>query len=204
MNVVKSGRREMYAALTRDAVLEAARSLFVDRGFASTSVEDIAKLANVSKGAVYHHFSDKQTIFAQLVRDSLAEGLTTVVNAIADVTDPWERVERALRAYLKVYAEDRDARALLRQVVGVLGEERTCALDNEFVIPTIEALLVELDNAGELKPLPIEITTRLVFDLLCGAAKSLAGTEETESTSREMEAVILHMFSGLRRNPLPR
>jgi AcrR family transcriptional regulator len=193
----------MYAALTRDAVLEAARSLFVDRGFADTSVEDIAKLANVSKGAVYHHFSDKQAIFTQLFRDSLAGGLVTVANAIADVEDPWERVERALHSYLKVYAEDREARSLLQQVVGVLGEERTCALDNEMTLPMIQALLVELDNAGELKPVSIEVTTRLVFDVLCGAAKSLAGTDETDSASKELEKIILQMFSGLRRNPAP-
>lgn len=189
----------MYAALTRDAVLEAARTLFVDRGFADTSVEDIAKLANVSKGAVYHHFSDKQAIFTQLFRDSLAGGLATVANAMTDVEDPWERVVRALRSYLTVYAEDKEARSLLQQVVGVLGEARTCALDEELVLPMIRALLVELDDAGELKPVSIEATTRLVFDVLCGAAKSLAGTDETDSASGELETVILHMFSGLRR-----
>lgn len=199
MNVVKTSRREMYAALTRDAVLEAARTLFVDRGFADTSVEDIAKLANVSKGAVYHHFSDKQAIFTQLFRDSLAGGLATVANAMADVEDPWERVVRALRSYLTVYAEDKEARSLLQQVVGVLGEARTCALDEELVLPMIRALLVELDDAGELKPVSIEATTRLVFDVLCGAAKSLAGTDQTDSASGELETVILHMFSGLRR-----
>lgn len=199
MNVVKTSRREMYAALTRDAVLEAARTLFVDRGFADTSVEDIAKLANVSKGAVYHHFSDKQAIFTQLFRDSLAGGLATVANAMTDVEDPWERVVRALRSYLTVYAEDKEARSLLQQVVGVLGEARTCALDEELVLPMIRALLVELDDAGELKPVSIEATTRLVFDVLCGAAKSLAGTDETDSASGELETVILHMFSGLRR-----
>lgn len=188
----------MYAALTRDAVLDAARSLFVERGFTDTSVQDIARRANVSKGAVYHHFSDKQAIFTQLFRDSLSGGLTTVANAIADVTDPWERVERALHSYLTVYTDDKEARALLQQVVGVLGEERTCALDNEFALPMIRALLTELDNAGDLKPVPLDTTARLIFDVLGGAAKSLAAADATSSSAQEMEDVILHMLAGLR------
>ncbi|MBI3964266.1 MAG: TetR/AcrR family transcriptional regulator, partial [Chloroflexi bacterium] len=47
---------------TRQAILEAALALFADRGFAATSVADVAERAGVSKAAIYWHFRDKEAL----------------------------------------------------------------------------------------------------------------------------------------------
>ncbi|MEA2164242.1 MAG: TetR/AcrR family transcriptional regulator, acrAB operon repressor [Thermoanaerobaculia bacterium] len=52
---------------SRAQILEAALKLFSHRGYGATSVRDIAEEAGVSKGNVYHHFSDKETIFRELL-----------------------------------------------------------------------------------------------------------------------------------------
>jgi len=52
---------------SRQLILDAALELFSHRGYGATSVQDIAEKANVSKGNVYHHFSDKETIFRNLL-----------------------------------------------------------------------------------------------------------------------------------------
>lgn len=52
----------------RAELLRAALELFLEKGFATTRVEDIAKRAGVSKGAVYLHFATKQEIFAGVVQ----------------------------------------------------------------------------------------------------------------------------------------
>ncbi|MCQ4118925.1 TetR/AcrR family transcriptional regulator [Rhodococcus tibetensis] len=200
MSDVKHGRREIYAALTRKAVLDAAKTLFVGKGFANTSVGDIATLANVSKGAVYHHFDDKQEIFAQLFRESLGGVLQAVADSMLGFDQPWARVDAATRTFLAVYVADPEARMLLQQVVGVLGEQRTRALDEEFALPIIRAMLVELDKVGELKPVSIDATARIIFDVLCGAASSLVDATNAEVAAHELEVAILCMFSGFRRS----
>ncbi|HWE87864.1 MAG TPA: helix-turn-helix domain-containing protein, partial [Pseudonocardiaceae bacterium] len=97
MNDVKSGRRERYAALTRSAVLDAAKALFVAKGFEATSVEDIAKLSESSKGAVYHHFSDKKELFAEVFRASEAAIIQTTVESMVESAPPWDQIEDATR-----------------------------------------------------------------------------------------------------------
>jgi AcrR family transcriptional regulator len=52
---------------SRAQILEAALKLFSHRGYGATSVRDIAEDAGVSKGNVYHHFTDKETIFRELL-----------------------------------------------------------------------------------------------------------------------------------------
>ena len=61
---------------SRAQILEAALKLFSHRGYGATSVRDIAESAGVSKGNVYHHFSDKETIFRALL-DQYFQAMST-------------------------------------------------------------------------------------------------------------------------------
>lgn len=102
MSESKPGRRERYAALTRSAIVEAARMLFVERGFDDTSVDDIAEVAQVSKGAIYHHFKDKQEIFVDVYRDATKGVIENVVKVLIDVpAGSWNRIEAAASAVIK-------------------------------------------------------------------------------------------------------
>src|SRR5260370_40654414 len=59
----QAGRR----AATTEAILKAGRRLFGEQGFAATTMDDIAEAARVAKGAVYHHFATKETVFEAVV-----------------------------------------------------------------------------------------------------------------------------------------
>lgn len=63
--------RSQHAEATRRAVLAAARSLFGRKGYAQTSLDEIADAARVIKGAVYHHFVGKEALFRAGTGDRL-------------------------------------------------------------------------------------------------------------------------------------
>jgi AcrR family transcriptional regulator len=83
--------RERKAQLTRDEILRAARGLFAERGYARTSVRDIAKLAGVSAQTVYDSVGAKQELVARLndLIDSEA-GVAAIARAAAESEDPRE------------------------------------------------------------------------------------------------------------------
>jgi AcrR family transcriptional regulator len=95
--------RERRAQLTRDEILRAARRLFAERGYARTSVRDIAREAGVSAQTVYDSVGSKQALVARLndLIDSEA-GIGAIVRAAAESGDPRElaatpaRVTRAI------------------------------------------------------------------------------------------------------------
>ncbi|VAW22661.1 Transcriptional regulator, AcrR family [hydrothermal vent metagenome] len=69
----KSGRKFRRRAEARpDEVLDAALDLFIEKGFAATRVEDIAKKAGISKGSVYLYFSSKQALIEGLVKRAIS------------------------------------------------------------------------------------------------------------------------------------
>jgi AcrR family transcriptional regulator len=62
-------------AKRRDQILEAARKLFVERGYVATKMSDIAELAGLSKGGVYFHFVSKEEVFSALVEDEFERSM---------------------------------------------------------------------------------------------------------------------------------
>lgn len=200
MSAVKPRRREMSAALTRAALLDAAKTLFVTKGFDATSIEDIAQLAQC-KGAVYHHFTDKQEIFADVFRSSQAVVIQAAIESMSGSGQSWDLVEAATQAFLRSYVADEDARALLRQVMGVLGWDRVRALDEEVALPFLRATLEESVRTGQVRPTPIEATAELLFSLYCNAILFIAGVPDAARASSDVETVILSMLAGLKPTP---
>lgn len=60
---------DMNATSKKDAILSAATALFIERGYERTCMEDIAKSANVAKQTLYSHFSNKQTLFKEIIHN---------------------------------------------------------------------------------------------------------------------------------------
>ena len=60
---VGSGRRAQYSASTKRALVDVAEALFAEQGYAGTSLDTVVAGAEVTKGALYHHFSGKQALF---------------------------------------------------------------------------------------------------------------------------------------------
>lgn len=197
MDDVKPGRREMYAALTKTAVLDAATELFAADGFDATSVDDIARKAQASKGAVYHHFADKREIFAEVFRTAQTEVMQAVLESTNASAQPWQRLEAATRGFLQHYAADQNARSLLRQAMHVLGWDRVRAIDAQTAVPIIRLALDELIAAGDIAPIPTDVAAETICSLYCHAILSIVA-DDNAAAVRDVEIVILALLGGLR------
>lgn len=107
--------QEERSARSRNQILDGALKLFAHRGYGATSVRDIAEAAGVSKGNVYHHFPDKETIFRALL-DQYFDAMSTpdfpFNKALATGTFP-ENLENLGRAARETVREYRDYVALI-------------------------------------------------------------------------------------------
>ena len=196
---VKISRRERYAAQTCEAVLGSAKTLFVSKGFDATSVDEIADLAQASKSAVYHHFRDKQAIFTELFRASQEAVAAKVIGAMPTGTEePWAKVQIAIRLFLHGYVADDEARALLRQVVSVLGWDRVRELNEQQTLPFLRATLESFVADGYARPVPIEATVELFFSMFYNAVLFITDADDPDAASTEVETVIMCALEGLK------
>lgn len=114
---------------TRAALLQAARPLFTERGYAATSTPDIVAAAGITRGALYHHFADKRDLFRAL----LQQEASAVAEAIEAACPPKLGARQALQAgsaaYLAAMALPGRTRLLLIEGPAALGVAEMQALD---------------------------------------------------------------------------
>ena len=92
-------RRERQKAETRQAILDAARALFVEHGVADTTMRGIAAAIGYTPTAIYHHFRDKDALLFELcLQDYTAFG--QALHAIGQVPDPIDRLRQMAHAYV--------------------------------------------------------------------------------------------------------
>lgn len=97
---------------TRQQILDAARRVFHTHGVSRSSLEEIAQVAGVTRGAVYWHFQNKEDLFFAVREQTTLPLIDRVDAALADETlaDPLEGIRLALESFLALLREDRAAR----------------------------------------------------------------------------------------------
>lgn len=93
-------RVRMTGKQRREQLLDVGRSLFAERGFDGTSIEEIAARASVSKPVVYEHFGGKEGLYAVVVDREMEQLLHRITTALGSATHPRVVLERAAMALL--------------------------------------------------------------------------------------------------------
>ncbi len=106
---------------TRARLLETARKVFSERGYADSSMDDLTAQAGLTRGALYHHFGDKKGLLAAVVEQLDAE-MDERLRAITDTAeDGWEGSRQRCHAFLEMALEPQIQRIVLRDARAVLG-----------------------------------------------------------------------------------
>jgi AcrR family transcriptional regulator len=150
-----------------DEVLDAALDLFIEKGFAATRVEDIAKRAGISKGAVYLYFPSKEKILEGLVRRAIIPIADHVVGfATSYEGDPRTIITMAMKMLALRLADPRVLaipKVIIRELMGfpdLAQMYRREVLDK--VIPVVIALIRKGVDQGYLRPVDPELTVRSI------------------------------------------
>jgi TetR/AcrR family transcriptional regulator, mexJK operon transcriptional repressor len=105
----------------RQAILDAARTLFLQRGYAGTSMDDAAALAHVSKQTVYSHFADKTTLFTEIITGGIADSESST-HPLIEAMPRSQHLERDLRVFARAHLADVMKPELLRLRRMLIGE----------------------------------------------------------------------------------
>ena len=115
---------------TRLALLDAARALFVGKGYGDTSTPEIAVAAGITRGALYHHFVDKRDLFRQVLQRESQAVAADIEAAAPEQLSPREALLEGSKAYLNAMTAPGRTRLLLIDGPAVLGMEEIMALDD--------------------------------------------------------------------------
>ena len=182
---------------TRAALVAAGRRLFGRDGFAATSVEDLAREARVTTGALYHHFPTKTALFETVFEGVHAEMLEASGRAATGATDELEGLSLGFEAFLDAVLEPDVQQILITDAPAVLGLARFTELDERYAFAEIAAALRAATAAGQLSVEDPETVARMLLGALVRGGMLIAGSAEPAKTRDAVARTIRAMLAGL-------
>lgn len=190
--------RDERAEATRRALLQVARELFADRGYAAVGTEELVARAGVTRGALYHHFRDKQDLF-RAVHEQLEQQLVrTVGAAMGGVTDPMEGLVTGVAAFLDACTDPPFIRIALQEAPTVLGWATWREIDERYGLGLVTAGLSAAMDAGAIRRQPVRPLAHLMLGALGEAALFIANADDPAAARQQIEPALLALLDGLR------
>jgi len=186
-----------------ESLLSVAVTVFNERGYDGTSMEDLSRRLGISKSSIYYHVDSKEQLLA-LALDQALGGLFAVAGEVlaAAGTPAIERLERLVRGSVRVLAEQLPCVTLLVRATGNTDtEQRALARRREFD-QIVADLVKEAERDGDIRPdVDPAITARLLFGLVNSLVEWYrpGRTDAAAAGSSELaDAVCAVAFDGLR------
>jgi AcrR family transcriptional regulator len=178
------------------AIERAAQRLFAARGFADTTVDDIVSDAGVAKGAFYHHFESKESVFEKVLERTQAALASEIAAAAVKGSSPVARLRLGLRAYIEACERASIRRVLLLDGPAVLGWTRWREIDDEYF-----GQMTRRTVAAALGPKASAIHVRTVASLIAGAfaeaAMMSAANVVPKTKAKDLAAAMDLLLRGL-------
>jgi AcrR family transcriptional regulator len=199
MSVKASRTQSDRSAATRAALVGAARRLFASSGFAGVGTEVIVRAAGVTRGALYHQFSDKVDLFAAVYEQIEAELVASLARDIAagPASDPIEAMRRGADAWLEACADPEIQQIVLLDGPAVLGWERWREIALRHCLGLVEGAVSAAIEAGRLPRQPVGPLAHVLVGALDEAAIYAARAGDPQAARAEMRAVLHDLINGL-------
>jgi AcrR family transcriptional regulator len=173
----------------REQLVEVGRSLFAEKGFDGTSIEEIAARANVSKPVVYEHFGGKEGLYAVVVDREMSDLLNRLTLALTD-GHPRELAEQATLALLTYIEEETDGfRILSRDSTAGATTGAFSSLLNDIASQVEYVLVREFGQRG------IDTGNAAMYAQMLVGMVALTGTWWLEERKPNREEVAAHIVN---------
>ncbi|OBI91019.1 TetR/AcrR family transcriptional regulator [Mycobacterium asiaticum] len=196
---IKRRTQEERSAATREALITAARKLFGQRGYADVGTPEIAKEAGVTRGAMYHQFTDKATLFRDVVeaveQDVMAR-MAGLVAASGAVT-PADMIRSAVDAWLEVSGDPEVRQLILLDAPAVLGWAAFRDVAQRYSLGMTEQLITEAIKAGQLGKVPVRPLATVLIGALDEAAMAIATADDQKRARKEVGQVLHRLIDGM-------
>jgi AcrR family transcriptional regulator len=189
--VVTSKRVRMTAQERREQLVGVATSLFAERGYEATSIEEIADRAGVSKPVVYQHFGGKEGLYAVIV-DREVRHLTGSITAAFDAGNPQLVAVGAADAFLGYIEEHEDGfRVLVRDAPNGMSGGSFASVIADVATRAEQLLIAEFGGRG------FDTKTAPMYAQMLVGAVALVGEWWLEHRTLSREQVASHVVNLL-------
>ena len=203
---MENRRRQRWPDATRRALVDVAEQLFTQHGYAATSLDAIVAGADVTKGALYHHFSGKQAIFEAAFERVESRATSGIAQATEGHRDPWDKAQAGLRAFLAAVQEPGYRQVVVSDGPSVLGHERYREQEERSTYAIVDEIVRSVLTADDgtlgdtrLDDAMLDTFTRIFFGAMSAAGGSVAVSDDPAAAAQRVETAVGVILAGLQR-----
>jgi AcrR family transcriptional regulator len=182
---------------TKRALLKVARRLFAKRGYAATPIEEIVRSAQVTRGALYHHFEGKQDLFRAVFEEMESELSQQVAQAAAAEPRPELQLQVGAQAMLDACLDPAVQRIVLLDAPSVLGWETWHEIEEHHGLGLLRVALEMAMDAGHIERQPAGPLAQVILGALIEAALAIVRADDVEAARVEIGASVARLIRGL-------
>jgi AcrR family transcriptional regulator len=195
---VKRGSKAAQSEATRAKLVKVARRLFAKRGFAAVGTEEIVKKAGVTRGALYHQFSDKKDLFRAVFEQVESEVAHGVAAKALAASDPLDALHTGARLWLDACLDPEVRRIVLLDAPAVLGWDEWREIGARYGLGLLAAAVQGAMEAGAIERQPPMPLAHVMMGALDAAALYVAEADDPEAARTEMDPVLHRLVETLR------
>jgi len=194
------GLRAEHAGKTRAALMQAARELFAERGFGGVAAEEIVQRAQVTRGALYHHFKDKKDLFGAVCDELGAELAKSIEDAAMPIaaTDPWGAIVAGVDAFLDACMHGDFHRIVIVEAPVVEGWDEWRAHAEAHELGLIKAGIQLAMDAGAMRDGPVDTLAAMLFAVLNEGGMLIGRAKDRKAARQDVGESIARVLEGLR------
>ena len=192
---------------TRDQLVEIATGMFAEHGYEGTSIEAVLRAAEVSRGALYHHFAGKEALFEAVFEAVETDVGRRAMEAVAATGDPAAALEgiddpvKVLRAvclsWVALAGDPVVQRIVLVDGPAVLGWPRWRELEEHYALGGTKALMRQVAEAGRLPARYADPFAHMVLASMNEMAMVVARADDPEKAMRDGRAAVEELLDRL-------
>ena len=186
------------SAATRAELIRVARELFTERGYVDVGTEEIVRRANVTRGALYHHFADKRDLFRAVHEQVEEDMVASIAEAAQDIEDPVDLLVAASRRFLDLCTNPDWTRIPLIDAPSVLGWREWRAVDMRYGLGMATAALTAAMDAGAVSRVPVRPLAHILLAAMGEAGLMIATAEDPAAERAEVEPTLVGLIEALR------
>ena len=167
------------AKITRQRIVDVAAALFAELGYEATSIEAVLRESGISRGALYHHFANKEALFEAVLEAVEAEVAAASVEASRGIGYPLEALRAGCFAFLDLAATKRVRQILLIDAPVAVGWDKWREIDARYGFGLLRASLRAATAHGRLNPELLDIVAHMLLAALIEVAMVIARAEDS-------------------------
>lgn len=189
-------KNEIATAKTREQIIEIAREKFRTNGYFNTSLQEIAEEIELTRGALYHNFSNKKDIFIEVIKIIQSEIADYIEKRAEGFVDPWEQLVIGCVAFVQKAVDKDIVRILLIDGPSVISWKLWKNLDSQNSEFHLKDQLVYLKKNNKIKNLDIDYLTSYISGGLNELAMNIS--YQDDHAVDEVESFVRDILEGIR------